>query len=66
MESNDTTDFTIGGPVYYFDGLIDEVRIYNRALSDEEVRALYLSSPIFYMSFDNPVLGDMKDDWSVI
>ncbi len=26
----------------YFDGLIDEVRIYNRALSADEIRALYL------------------------
>lgn len=26
---------------YYFNGLIDEVRIYNRALSDEEIKAIY-------------------------
>jgi len=26
---------------YYFNGLIDEVRIYNRALSDSEIKALY-------------------------
>ncbi|MEM5811775.1 MAG: LamG domain-containing protein [Candidatus Aenigmatarchaeota archaeon] len=26
---------------YYFDGLIDEVRIYNRALSEEEIKILY-------------------------
>ena len=25
----------------YFDGIIDEIRIYNRALSEEEIRALY-------------------------
>jgi len=26
---------------YYFNGIIDEVRIYNRALSDEEIKQLY-------------------------
>jgi len=30
-----------GGTTFYFHGLIDEVRIYNRALSDEEIKALY-------------------------
>jgi hypothetical protein len=28
-------------PGYIFNGLIDEVRIYNRALSDSEIKALY-------------------------
>jgi len=27
----------------YFDGIIDEVRIYNRALSSDEIKAIYLS-----------------------
>ncbi|MDD2916875.1 MAG: prepilin-type N-terminal cleavage/methylation domain-containing protein [Candidatus Gracilibacteria bacterium] len=40
--------FTIGarmeGATGHFKGLIDEVRIYNRALSDTEIRALYTSS----------------------
>jgi len=25
----------------FFDGIIDEVRVYNRALSDSEIKALY-------------------------
>jgi len=29
------------GPNYYFNGIIDEVRIYNRALSDEEILSSY-------------------------
>jgi hypothetical protein len=28
-------------PGYFFNGIIDEVRIYNRALSDEEIKELY-------------------------
>jgi len=32
----------IGYTVSYFKGIIDEVRIYNRALSPEEIKALYL------------------------
>jgi large repetitive protein len=31
----------IRGVIYPFNGLIDEVRIYNRALSDAEIQALY-------------------------
>jgi len=31
------------GTIYYYDGLIDDVRIYNRALSAEEVEAMYNS-----------------------
>ncbi|MEM5812018.1 MAG: LamG domain-containing protein [Candidatus Aenigmatarchaeota archaeon] len=37
-------DVRIGGrqsEVQFFNGLIDEVRIYNRALSDDEIKALY-------------------------
>ena len=30
-----------GNPVRYFNGLIDEVRIYNRALSSAEISAIY-------------------------
>lgn len=30
---------------YFFDGLIDDVRIYNRALSDGEIQQLYIPEP---------------------
>ncbi|MCQ6254750.1 DUF2341 domain-containing protein [Methanocaldococcus sp.] len=38
-----TTDFYIGsyGARSFFNGTIDDVRIYNRALSEEEIKALY-------------------------
>jgi hypothetical protein len=37
----------------YFNGLIDEVRIYNRALSEEEIRYLYnRGAPIAHWKFD--------------
>ncbi|GIW65232.1 MAG: hypothetical protein KatS3mg093_211 [Candidatus Parcubacteria bacterium] len=40
----DLNNVRIGGRQYtaqYFNGLIDEVRVYNRALSDQEIKALY-------------------------
>jgi len=46
---DDTTyPFTIGardalGEVTFFDGLIDDVRLYGYALSDEEIRDIYNS-----------------------
>ena len=43
---NSNVSFQIGGydysyGPYYFDGIIDEVRIYNRILSEEEIKELY-------------------------
>jgi len=41
--SSGTENLQIGGSKYgeYFKGLIDEVRIYSRALSDSEIQSLY-------------------------
>ncbi len=48
--NNDTSDYVIGAANsawwYNFDGGIDEVRIYNRALSDGEISQLYNSNTI--------------------
>ncbi len=49
---------TIGGAGgRYYQGLIDEVRIYNRTLSDSEVRQLYnwAPGPVAYYNFDKGV-----------
>jgi|GEM_PF-2738822 len=39
-----------GGDPLYFNGIIDEVRIYNRALSDEEIKQLYFATKSRYTS----------------
>jgi hypothetical protein len=36
-----TNSVLIGKPQYAFNGLIDEVRIYSRALSEEEIKELF-------------------------
>ncbi len=46
LESDAANDFTIGGRMNigserYFDGLIDDVRVYNRAVSATEVKQIY-------------------------
>jgi len=43
----------IGTRDAYFNGIIDEVRIYNRALSPEEIRFHYSrGGPVAYWKFD--------------
>lgn len=40
-------------PTYYFNGAMDEFRIYNRVLSEDEIRLLYnQKKPILEMNFD--------------
>ena len=48
-----------GGLQRYFNGSIDDVRIYNKALSATEVQKLYYSN--FKASGDKYVAGDLKD-----
>lgn len=48
LDTTNTTSLIIGShppchAVEYFNGMIDEVRIYNRALSDSEIQDLYFS-----------------------
>ncbi|MDD4990383.1 MAG: LamG domain-containing protein, partial [Candidatus Pacebacteria bacterium] len=54
--SSPTTNVFIGshkGTAYYFNGLIDDVRIYNRALSEAEIRYQYnQTKPIAQWKFD--------------
>jgi hypothetical protein len=52
-----TSNFWLGYPASAnadaFDGTLDEVRIYNRALSEDEIRMLYnQKKPIFEMKFE--------------
>jgi gliding motility-associated-like protein len=48
------------GNFQYFNGLIDDVRIYNRAMSDQEVSELYILKPISITSIPDKTicLGD--------
>jgi hypothetical protein len=53
FNSDSASDFILGGFAYRFSGLMDEVRIYNRALSAEEVRYHYnRSGPVAQWKFD--------------
>ncbi len=42
---------SLGSSAYNFKGIIDEVRIYNRALSEEEIKAHYLANKDNYPSW---------------
>jgi len=55
--SDGSTSLTIGAPSSDMDGNIDDVRIYNRALSADEIAALYAvrstaDAPAGYMTYD--------------
>lgn len=51
---------------YYFNGAIDEVRIYNRALSEGEVRSLYdfAPGPVLYFPLDENAGNALVSDRS--
>ena len=60
-----TVDMAIGARydgVYEFAGEIDEVRIYNRALSANEVKQLYkwAPGPVMHLKMDENVAGDAQ------
>ncbi len=63
LVSNDNTYILLGefsgGPGYNFDGIIDEVRIWNRALSPEEINASYNSG--LYRLYHN--FTDLEDGY---
>ncbi len=59
--------FTSGGIYQHFDGVIDDVRIYNRALTTEEILALYCwqgSNDVTWLS-TTPVSGTVPGNNSV-
>jgi len=53
---------TEGSAGYFFNGLLDDVRIYNRALSPDEVRQLYEwgPGPVGWWKMDENVSGNSK------
>lgn len=53
LYSNPTESLSLGKADQNFTGILDEVRIYNRALSEDEIRMLYnQKKPILEMKFD--------------
>jgi hypothetical protein len=47
---------------YFFDGIIDDVRIYERALSSEDVQELYSAEPSHTLSLSGAGSGSVKVD----
>jgi hypothetical protein len=59
----ETCDISIGGepdprPGQYYEGVIDDLRIYNYALSDEEIRRLHNTAPAGFGPVIERTLGD--------
>ncbi len=52
----------VGGQSYKFDGKIDEVQIFNRALTDCEIEGIYLSGTAGVCLQCPPGVSDMDDD----
>lgn len=68
VASGNTSALYIGGTPTYprdLDGQLDDVRIYNRGLSDDEIRRLYewAPGPVAYWRFDE---GDGQDVFSSV
>lgn len=58
-----TLDLHIGGyGTWFYEGIIDEVRIYSRALSPEEIKALYYSSLGIRREHVTSVMGVLDSD----
>ena len=53
-----TTSLNIGGNAYFFYGKIDDIRIYNRALTVSEINAIYNESPCNYIIYDTITVKD--------
>jgi subtilisin-like proprotein convertase family protein len=54
----DTSSIVVGskpGGGEYFDGRIDDVRIFNTALSDADVLRMFKAAPVFQMHLDDPL-----------
>ena len=57
VESNNEVRIGRGEPAGYFNGMIDDVRIYNRALTDDEIKAL--DPPKLQAYKPDPADGDL-------
>ena len=60
-------EYLLGGN-YYFDGVIDDIRIYNRALTDSEIDSLYReggwAEPQSSNLIVNPIFENGLDNWN--
>jgi len=66
-----STGLSIGGPSEYFNGTIDELAIYSKALSGEEILEHYNAQKAKFTDFENGKVGkaldfDGIDDYAII
>ncbi|MGD8969378.1 MAG: LamG domain-containing protein, partial [Anaerolineae bacterium] len=50
------------GGDYYFDGAIDDVRVFTRPLSDDDIMTIYKLAPVFQMRLDEQQRADTFTD----